>query len=259
MVPIAAVQQDGIALLEKFTRLHRSFPSFLYSHRVRSTQVAAPGQFSLYRVAADPQNGRHALARGHQVWYRSHTGPPGATVSSAFATSGLYCNIPVTVAGRKTARSKYFPSFCGPLAQALLRLRLRACSARRAAQCVGRNARPRYLPHRHGGSVHPRRGQGSRPAAPPAGSFSRCFITSPPRRMPASARAAVSASSQTARGVAAAQQRHGACFQQGHGAVVRFPSGPEIPRCLCCIDRRRFLPAPAAAVHRSFRRTSLLF
>ena len=36
------------------------------------------------------------------------------------------------------------------------------------------------------------------------------------------------------------QQRHGACFQQGHGAVVRFPSGPEIPRCLCCIDRRRF-------------------
>ena len=33
---------------------------------------------------------------------------------------------------------------------------------------------------------------------------------------------------------------NGACFQQGHGAVVRFPSGPEIPRCLCCIDRRRF-------------------
>ena len=29
--------------------------------------MAAPGQFSLYRVAADPQNGRHALAGGHQV------------------------------------------------------------------------------------------------------------------------------------------------------------------------------------------------
>ena len=27
----AAVQQDGIALFEKFTRLHRSFPSF-YTH-----------------------------------------------------------------------------------------------------------------------------------------------------------------------------------------------------------------------------------
>ena len=29
--------------------------------------MPAPGQFSLYRVAADPQNGRDALAGGHQV------------------------------------------------------------------------------------------------------------------------------------------------------------------------------------------------
>ena len=29
--------------------------------------MAAPGQSSLYRVVADPQQGGHALARGHQV------------------------------------------------------------------------------------------------------------------------------------------------------------------------------------------------
>ena len=198
--------------------------------------MAAPGQFSLYRVAADPQNGRHALARGHQVGI-GHTQARPAHRVQRVCHQRLYCNIPVTVAGRKPP-GQILSLFCGPLAQLCFGY---VCGllGQRATQCVGRNAR-RDISHTgtadlciHAGAKG--HGQQHRLRA----------VFQMLHHVPTPQDACFGKGSRVRfqpdrPGRCRRQQRHGACFQQGHGAVVRFPSGPEIPRCLCCIDRRRF-------------------
>ena len=62
--------------------------------------MAAPGQLSLYRVVADPQQGGHALARGHQVGV-GDAQPRLAHRVQCCCHQRLHRDVPIAVAGRK--------------------------------------------------------------------------------------------------------------------------------------------------------------
>ena len=62
--------------------------------------MAAPGQLSFYRVVADPQQGSHALARGHQVGV-GDAQPGLAHRVQRRCHQRLHCDVPIAVAGRK--------------------------------------------------------------------------------------------------------------------------------------------------------------
>ena len=62
--------------------------------------MAAPGQLSFYRVVADPQQGSHALARGHQVGV-GDAQPGLARGVQCRCHQRLHRDVPIAVAGRK--------------------------------------------------------------------------------------------------------------------------------------------------------------
>ena len=99
--------------------------------------MAAPGQMPPDRVVADTQNGRHALARGHQIGVR-HAQPGPAGSVQRCRHFGLHGKVPVAIA-RREPPGQILSLLRRPLAQLCLG-GIGSLLGQRAAQCIGCNA-----------------------------------------------------------------------------------------------------------------------
>ena len=189
------------------------------------------------RVIADPQNGRDALAGGHQVVFRD-TEPGAAGGVQRCRQQRLHGKGPVPVA-RGIAPRQILSLPGSPLAQLSLSglgSLFGQCGAQRIRCHTGgdiAHTGPADLGIHTGAKRHGQQQGGG------AAFQMLCHIF--PRQDPRRCQAVGVGLQPDCPGRGCRQQRHGAVFQQCHGRFVRRPSGSEIPRRLRNVDGFRLL------------------
>ena len=210
---------------------------------------------SLDRMVADPQNGGHAFAGGHQVGIGDAQPGPARRVQRG-GHQRLHRDVPVAIA-RREPPGEVTPLGCGQLAQLGFR-RVGGLLRQGAAQRIGRYTGG-DIPHPGAADlgVHPEaKGHGQQNGLPAA--LQMPHHVAAPQDAGFGQRLHLRPQPDGA-GRRSGQQRYGAALQQGHGGGVRLPARAEIPRCLRKVDLLRFFHRQGPALPQLHLRFLLAF